>query len=75
MLIILQGSFNDSDYAILQSIPFGSSEDLNSKDLLDELALMTLGQYFLSSFYKRAACYKVKGLPREFLMDLHAFRY
>jgi myosin-heavy-chain kinase len=64
--VSFKGLFDGSSYAILQSKPSGYSEEYNKKDLLDELALMMLGQYFLDSFYERVKAYKVKGLPREF---------
>jgi len=40
-----------------------SSEDMNNSDLIDELALLHLGQYFMETFYARALFYKVKALP------------
>lgn len=51
-------------YAIVQSKPIMSSEDMNNSDLIDELALLHLGQYFMETFYARALFYKVKALPR-----------
>ena len=50
-------------------------ESANTEDLMNELALMSLGQYFLDSFYKWAKVYKVQGLPHKFSIYSHIFRY
>lgn len=50
-------------YALLQSKAISSSEVLNKADLTNELALLSLGQYFVEAFYERAKFSGVKGLP------------
>ena len=46
---------------------------MNRADLMDELALTALGQYFMDSFYRRASIYKVKSLPRKSCTHLCPF--
>ena len=52
-------------YALLQSKAISSCEVLNKDDLTNELALLSLGQYFMEAFYERAKFTGVKGLPGE----------
>lgn len=54
VLICSQGRLGPNNCAILQSKSFVADTGANQNDLLDELALLSLGQWFLDSFYKRA---------------------
>ncbi|THH17036.1 hypothetical protein EUX98_g9204 [Antrodiella citrinella] len=74
-------SFKNHQYAILQIGPLGQlsspnavwgTEEDNMRDLLNELRLLTLGQYFVASFYRRADCYKSK-LPKIRFNSMDAF--
>ncbi|EGN92481.1 hypothetical protein SERLA73DRAFT_65663, partial [Serpula lacrymans var. lacrymans S7.3] len=50
--------------AIFQCKPVSSCEASNEEDLIQELHLFHLAEYFLESFYKRAKLYSV-NLPRK----------
>jgi hypothetical protein len=60
-----QGRIGTTTYALVQSKPIMSSESMNNTDLINELGLLHLGQYFMETFYARAAFFKVKALPRK----------
>lgn len=55
-----------TQYALLQSKAISSSEVLNRTDLTDELALLSLGQYFVDAFYERTKFVGLKGLPGKY---------
>ncbi|OSD05402.1 hypothetical protein PYCCODRAFT_1475446 [Trametes coccinea BRFM310] len=58
------GIYRDKPYAILQMGPLGdmyTTEEGNKKDLLNELKLLALGQFFVDSFYRRAREYDIAG--------------
>ena len=63
--LLEQARLGTSIYALVQSKPMMSSEDMNKGDLIDELALMHLGQYFMDTFYARATFYNAKVLVSE----------
>lgn len=62
---MVQGRLGTIPVAIFQMRPIGdpSDRDLNQRDMIAELRLLALGQYFLDAFYRRAKAYHVKGLP------------
>ena len=68
-MFIRQGVFQNQHYVILQSKPIGDHWDTaeaNGTNLLHELKMLHIGQYFLSSFISRAVENNVQ-LPREYL--------
>lgn len=67
-----QGRRGSKDYAILQSKPYITDTAGNANDLLDELALLNLGQWFLNSFYQRAgdSAEVKKLLPRKPMVSI-----
>lgn len=54
VLTCSQGRYGPKDYAILQSKPAMTETAGNENDLVNELALLGLGQWFLNSFYQCA---------------------
>lgn len=75
---MIQGQYKNQKYAILQTGPLGllekpenliwGNEDDNARDLMNELRLLVLGQYFVESFMRRASCANVSDkLPRKSL--------
>ncbi|KZP06765.1 hypothetical protein FIBSPDRAFT_763888, partial [Athelia psychrophila] len=52
-----KGRLGPNNCAILQSKSFVADTGANQNDLLDELALLSLGQWFLDSFYKLSIIY------------------
>ncbi|KAH7904484.1 hypothetical protein BJ138DRAFT_1106788 [Hygrophoropsis aurantiaca] len=52
------------EYALFQCKPFGSTENCNSEDLVNETELLALCDYFMKSFYRRAGTYKARGIPK-----------
>jgi hypothetical protein len=53
-------------YAIFQNRPLGttgSTEAENATDLINELKVLSVSQYFLDSFIKRAGVYNYTSLP------------
>ncbi|EED78306.1 predicted protein [Postia placenta Mad-698-R] len=60
-----EGRLRPIPVAIFQMRPIGdpSDQDLNQRDMIAELLLLALRQYFLDAFYRRAKAYHVKGLP------------
>lgn len=71
--ICLQGRIDSHDLAIFQcQAVLGSTEDLNGRDLQDELLLLGKAQYFLDTFYERAKACEVNNIPRMF--SLYSFQ-
>ncbi|KIM57257.1 hypothetical protein SCLCIDRAFT_130887, partial [Scleroderma citrinum Foug A] len=60
---VFKGSFHQADYAIFQCKPISSCESSNVEDLIQELHLLHLADYFLASFYQQAKVHCV-NLPR-----------
>ncbi|TCD70082.1 hypothetical protein EIP91_005064 [Steccherinum ochraceum] len=78
------GHYQGRKYAILQIGPYGfitkpelltwSNEEENGRDLLNELQLLVLGQYFADSFARRAECSGVSDtLPKIRFNSVGAF--
>lgn len=53
------------DYAVLQCKCIRSRDVDNEEDLLGELQILHLSQYFLDLFYKRAKEENVRDLPSK----------
>ena len=69
--LCIQDLFDSQEYAILQCIPISSSEQHNSEDLHDGLALSQLAQYFVASMYKQTeACGYVSLPSKDFQSDV-----
>jgi hypothetical protein len=71
--IVCQGVFKDQHYAIFQSKPLGNewlTAEANVVSLLQELKMLHIGQYFLSSFI---SCAKTMGvqLPGALILGMH----
>ncbi|EED85595.1 predicted protein [Postia placenta Mad-698-R] len=64
-----EGRLGTIPVAIFQMRPIGdpSDRDLNQRDMIAELRILALGQYFLDAFYRRVKAYHVKGLPGTFV--------
>ncbi|KAH9991685.1 hypothetical protein BJV77DRAFT_513913 [Russula vinacea] len=59
-----RGRIDTQDLAIFQCQPVrGYTEDLNSRDLRDELLLLGQAQYFLDTFYQRAKSLEIEDIP------------
>jgi hypothetical protein len=56
----MQGRYDGADYAIFQNQANRSSAAENRNDLINELKLLNLAQYFTDSFYERASAYNFR---------------
>ncbi|KAG1787292.1 uncharacterized protein HD556DRAFT_1247039, partial [Suillus plorans] len=61
---VFRGRYNNTDYAVLQCKCIRSRDVDNEKDLLGELEILHLSQYFLDSFYRRGEEEDVHNLPK-----------
>lgn len=64
----MQGRYNNTDYAVLQCKRIRSRDVDNEEDLLAELEILHLSQYFLDSFYKRGKEEGVHNLPSKLII-------
>ncbi|KAG2132066.1 kinase-like domain-containing protein [Suillus clintonianus] len=64
MKFVFRGRYNNTDYAVLQCKRIRSRDVDNEEDLMGELEILHLSQYFLDSFYKRGDEENVRNLPK-----------
>jgi hypothetical protein len=74
LMLIIQGKVGEQEYAIFQCKQYNSSETENAADLKHELNLLTLMDYFLQSFLRRARMNNCK-LPSRINYLLLPLRY
>ncbi|KAF9456117.1 kinase-like domain-containing protein [Collybia nuda] len=62
-----KGYYKSKDYGVFQCQPASSTSTSNKSDLYDKLCLLGMAQFFLDSFYHRAADFKVRNLLGSFI--------
>jgi len=66
VVTLLQGRIGKENYAIFQSSPFFSFDHSNKQDLLEELKLLVLGQYFVDMMYQHIEELDTSGVREMF---------